>query len=130
MLAGCGAESTDVAADVVVPCDPDEIRDSFADRVRPYIGPCGACHDGSREQSRGPPWFHPTDDDRVIDDLLEDLGMHDPPQLLAKPLAVADGGAEHEGGDWFTRQSEDYESISGWVEDAVACLPQLRGRRE
>ena len=121
----------DVPADVAKdPCGLEGLVVLFDDHVVPHLTNCHTCHDMSGAPSLlkipGPPWYHPTNTLATVVYVLEEglIDGRDPELslLVLKPLFVSDGGANHPGGDYFSKDHSAYDDFLTFVEAAAPCV--------
>lgn len=109
-------------------CDRKAALDALA-ATRVELTGCGYCHDMTligAPKLPGPPWWHPTDDQTVLNTLLE-FGLIDPDSpteslLLLKPLAKSSGGVTHSGGELLKPADPLYSLLVAFLEAAAGCV--------
>jgi hypothetical protein len=117
-------------------CDVPAALEAFAVGVRPYIATCRPCHDmtvaPALRKAPGPPWFHPTSDETVLNTLIQWELVHptEPASslFLLKPLPLRNGGLAHAGGDWIEPQTPAYDGFLNFLDHAAPCAGNVRGR--
>lgn len=103
----------------------------FGSSVREHVAVCKSCHDMTVDpgflKAPGPQWWHPTDDGAIVDYLLgSELVDSTHPAMsrfLLKPLAIADGGLKHLGGDLVKAGTPAHLDFLTFLEAAAPCVP-------
>ncbi len=110
-------------------CDIESLGDLWKSTFASYTGPCSACHNANvspgQLKAPGPQWLVPGDAEGTVE-RIESFGLLDPDDplrslLLLKPLARADGGVKHTGGDLVFGSTPAYEALVDFVQVAAPC---------
>lgn len=130
----CGTGGTNPPPQKTLPmlgkCDEATLVKSFRTLVAPERGRCYHCHASDSGHPQAPGYFDPKDDydgDRrsmynIIGMKALDLKNPENSLLLTKPLATAEGGVQHGGGDKIQNKEEDtYKNILKWIQFYASC---------
>ena len=111
------------------PCDRVSLASAFETLVAPHVPGCRTCHDMTAPaailKAPGPQWYHPTDPAATVaylmDNALIDSRNAAQSLFLLKPLAKADGGVEHLGGDQLSADTPAYDDFRTFLDQAANC---------